>query len=543
MQRGPQFLILENRRHRSVGDVLATLWETDPPVQSIGLSDSPVWPKPHRPVPELFASFLLHFSIVFFLVRLPFLFLSVQPGAVTKAEDHYERHILYAIHPLALAEYLPVLKPKGPGGSPGRGHRPDMSPPRGGTAFHPSLTIISNPPHPDNTRQTILQMSSPPNLKIPKDIPLPNILVAGVAPAPPAQQPSPRVAPVRPAIANPAVPPMPVPPPLPVAPTLAIPIQSNPLPNPALAVAPLPPPSAGTESPKGKATSASAQAGAQAGTSGLLSLSVNPVPATGTITLPPGNRMGAFSVSPSGGGKEGSPGGVPGGDKQGGVGGQGAGGDVSTGAGTAHAGGGGGGNATASGSVSVSGSDNGGKDDLRSSFFASTLVYPVKPPPPRRSAVVVAAGPAGGGGLQVYGVLKGGRIYTIYLPMPGRSWILQFCAPSGSNSSQPRPSHGIEIRLDPGIVPPSAEEQFDFQRPPLSSSVVNEKQMVVLHGIIREDGSVGELKVLQGFLDVVDQAAVAAFSRWKFRPALRSNEPIAVEILVGIPMNLPGKQQ
>jgi TonB family protein len=63
--------------------------------------------------------------------------------------------------------------------------------------------------------------------------------------------------------------------------------------------------------------------------------------------------------------------------------------------------------------------------------------------------------------------------------------------------------------------------------------------MIILQGVIREDGSVGELKVLQGFHETVDQAALAAFSRWKFRPAQRSTKPIAVEILVGIPVILP----
>jgi outer membrane biosynthesis protein TonB len=67
--------------------------------------------------------------------------------------------------------------------------------------------------------------------------------------------------------------------------------------------------------------------------------------------------------------------------------------------------------------------------------------------------------------------------------------------------------------------------------------------MIILRGIIREDGAVSELKILQGLLEAVDQAALAAFGRWKFRPALRADKPIAVEILVGIPMILPATYQ
>ncbi len=58
--------------------------------------------------------------------------------------------------------------------------------------------------------------------------------------------------------------------------------------------------------------------------------------------------------------------------------------------------------------------------------------------------------------------------------------------------------------------------------------------MIVLHGVIREDGSVAELKVLKGLQELADQAAVAAFLRWKFRPALRSGGAVAVEVVVGI---------
>jgi hypothetical protein len=123
--------------------------------------------------------------------------------------------------------------------------------------------------------------------------------------------------------------------------------------------------------------------------------------------------------------------------------------------------------------------------------------------------------------------------------MPGKNWILQYCAQIGSATSQGQEPHSVEIKLDPGVVPPSAVEQFDFRRPPLSESAASRKEMIILQGIIREDGSVGELKVYKRLLEAVDQAALAAFSRWKFRPAQRFNKPIAVEVLVGIPVALP----
>ena len=559
-QRAPQFLVRKGRSHRSIGQVLATIWETDPPVQSIGLHHTRAWPRYHRSVPGLFSSFLLHFSVVFLLARLP---VSMFLGQPSKVREQRTDQVVYVLHRLNLADYFPTLKPRGPGGKPGQGSRPDRPPARGSTAFHPTLTIISNPPHPDNSRQTIVQSSSPPELKIPNELRLPNILIGTVVPPPPAHRPSPPAARAPKASESPVVALTPAPRPLPSAPTLALVTLPNPLLHPALPVPPPPPPAPPPQSSKAREATTVDEQNKQAtpsGVPGLLSLSVEPAPSGESVALPPGNRQGAFSISPEGG-KEGSPGGIPTGDARGGGsggkgaagdastglgsgdkgggGGKGAGGEASAGLGSGDKGGGGGGAAVASENVSISGGSNGNKDGVLPSFFGATMVYPVAPPGPRRPGMVVTAGPTGGGGLQVYGVLKGGKIYTIYLPMPGKNWILQFCAHDSPAVSQDREPRTVEIRLDPGITPPTAVEQFDFHRPPVSESAANRKEMIILQGVIREDGSVGELRVYRGLLETVDQSALAAFSRWKFRPAQRSNKPIAVEVLVGIPVILP----
>ena len=562
-QRAPRYQVRKGRRHRSIGQALASIWETDSPVHSLGLHRTHVWPKDHRSAPGLFSSFLLHFSVVFLLIRLPVSMFLVQPS---KAREHPPEQVVYVLHHLDIADYFLTLKPRGLGGKPGQGSRPGRLPAPGGTAFHPTLTIISNPPHPDNSRQTIVQSTSPPELKIPNELRLPNILIGTVAPPPAAPLLFSPAAPAPKVIERPVMPLAPAPAPQLSPPALVLVPPRNPLPNPALPV-PLPlPPAPPTQPSKAKEMTTLAELDTQripSGGGGLLSLSVEPGPAVESVALPPGNRQGAFSTSPAGG-KEGSPGGVPNADTRGGgSGGMGAGGDASTGLNPGDRGGGGkgaGGETSAgpgsgekgaggSGStvasptpnenVSISGGQNENKEGVLPSFFAATIVYPVTPPGPRRPLIVVTAGPTGGGGLQAYGVLKGGKIYTIYLPMPGKNWILQYCAQIGSATSQGQEPHSVEIKLDPGVVPPSAVEQFDFRRPPLSESAASRKEMIILQGIIREDGSVGELKVYKRLLEAVDQAALAAFSRWKFRPAQRFNKPIAVEVLVGIPVALP----
>jgi TonB family protein len=162
------------------------------------------------------------------------------------------------------------------------------------------------------------------------------------------------------------------------------------------------------------------------------------------------------------------------------------------------------------------------------------LVYPVKPDSPKARApsIVVSSGSYGGGGLRMYGVLHGNKIYTVYFSMPGNTWILQYCAREPGTQVDPA-SRVVQMQMQPLLTPPAALEQFDFHRPPEQQT--SARILIILHGFIHEDGSVSDLEVVQSHDPTSDAAARAAFSRWKFKPALRAGAPVALEILVGIP--------
>jgi TonB family protein len=170
---------------------------------------------------------------------------------------------------------------------------------------------------------------------------------------------------------------------------------------------------------------------------------------------------------------------------------------------------------------------------------AASLVYPVTAAKPnvRVPGIVVSSGPGGGGGLRVYGVLHGKRIYTVYLTMPGKNWILQYCSRDESHPPS-QASRVVQVLMEPPLVPPSPISQFDFHRP----ATMNEPpgSMIILHGLIGEDGGVSSVEIQQGLEPTLNDAALAAFSRWKFNPALRNGSAITVEILVGIPALVPG---
>ncbi len=484
-----------------------------------------------------FTSLLLHFAVIFFLLRVPFSFLLPHH----QSQSLRLPQIVYEFHEIDLPKNLPALKPPGPGGQPGKGTHPHEAPARGSTAFHPKATVVSNPPNPDNNFQTIIQPSVPHHVKIKINLRLPNIIMGGILPVqtpPPPTPPPPMKLSLPRTLQSLTVPQVTVVSPAP--PNLVIPASATPN-LPPIPMPEPPPPlvpqikTASTITPVapnvGMATVAN---GSQ---SRLLLLSLNPAPPSSSVTLPAGNRYGAFTISPSGN-RPGSPSGVNGGTLNGGEGGPGSGGDNSTGVGSGHEGGGGNGGGKSGLAVSTSGNATSGGSGLGGGTLSAAsiakLVYPIlRPPPKNRFAMVVTAGPVGGGGLHIYGVLTGGKVYTIFLPMPKRNWILQYCVLDGTENTTANQNPRVSVALSFGILPPDAEKRFDFHRPTLSADQKN--SMIVLHGMIDKDGAVENLKVYQGVQKVADQAAMAAFDRWKFKPALKNGKPIAVEILVGIP--------
>jgi hypothetical protein len=263
---------------------------------------------------------------------------------------------------------------------------------------------------------------------------------------------------------------------------------------------------------------------------------VDPGPAGSVVALGPGNRWGEFSISPPGG-QPGSPGGSPGGVVGGGTSGAGLGGDGSTGVGPGG-GGGGGGASGKSGTISISGSGGSGASGALVSAPLASMVYPVPTsvlPRVRKSGLVVSAGPIGGGGLAVYRALSCGKIYTVFLPMPGKNWTMQYCQKADPAQPKSNPDNrSTVIHLESALIPPDADpdSRFDFQRLPVP--IEKGHKIIVLRGRLLADGTVSDLQVYQGLVPAMDEAARLAFSRWKFKPAMRDGKAVAVDILVGI---------
>ena len=539
--RQPEFLMAPDFFRASVWSRLGTLLSRYPVhltlISSKLFRDVPIRPRRFA-ARQLAMSAVLHVCAFLFL---PFV-LRYFPFQVTQAANipPSDQRVLY--YTLANPERhlkAPTIRPPGPGSTPGSGTVPELPPVPGASASHAALFAVSHPKVPDNDHQTILQPLTQPDLKMKADLKLPNLFLSKPqAPKAPLQFNPKSVKPLQRTTQEVTT----------VAPTLTSANVQQPLTdallatnqNPRLAV---PIGAAPAPNMPSRENGASANVGAPefeaSGTpgQGLLILGVNPGTSADMVALPPGNRYGQFSVEPAGNGT-GAPGGQPSGSPNGGTGGGTGGGNESTGVGSGTSGGGGG-DAGTPGIISVRG--NGGTSEslgsLQPERVASMVFAMPKISGPRHDALMVAAGPMGGGGLDVYGALHCGKIYTVFLPAGGKAWSLQFCQ-TAAPDAQPLPkAYANVVHMEQSLVPPEAETRFDFKRTPLPFEKLH--KYVILKGRIDEDGKVADLKVFHGLSDEMDAAAKLAFSQWTFKPAVKGGKPVSIDILVGIPSDPP----
>lgn len=443
--------------------------------------------------------------------------------------------IFYPVPQHRAPSRLPRIAPKGPGGKPGSGIHPNLAPAPGKTVSKRDLTAISKPLHPDNSHQTIIQPDSPPDLRIAKDVPLPNLALGSVDQP---KKPNLDLSLKKPTQENPKL-----------AAEMATPLAESNADyalttalQPTTAQPKLPVP-VGLSRPVRRDVGVDGASGAEApeiGVAGngraILALGIDPSGPASGLAVPPGNRWGDFSIAP-GAGTSGAPGGRPGGAAGGGgSGGDGRAGDESVGIGPGHDGGGGGKDGLSS-SISIRGTGNGTPGiAMLDPHVEARMIFPVGMLGTRlpSNRMVISAGPIGGGGLGVYGALPCTKIFTIFLPMDGASWTMQYCQKTDSPSSGEVDPRSTVIRLEPGLIPPDLDldSRYDFKRVSLPPG--KGQKLIVLKGILKEDGTVDALEVYQGVVPQMDEAARLAFSRWKFKPAMRAGKPVALEVLVGI---------
>ena len=147
----------------------------------------------------------------------------------------------------------------------------------------------------------------------------------------------------------------------------------------------------------------------------------------------------------------------------------------------------------------------------------------------RAPAVVAALKP----GAKPETLLGPKHLYTLNINMPNLtsamgSWILTFAE---MNS----------VTLPPGASPspatlsgPEPVRKVDPKYPPELRSKRVEGE-VVLYAVIRKDGTVDSIQLVNGVDPILDENAMQALAQWKFRPGERQGEPVDLEAIVRIP--------
>jgi TonB family protein len=117
------------------------------------------------------------------------------------------------------------------------------------------------------------------------------------------------------------------------------------------------------------------------------------------------------------------------------------------------------------------------------------------------------------------------RLYSTKLNKPnlnsaGGSWVMRFAE--------------LDNREKGDLLAPVADHMVDPAYP-LQLMRENVAGTVTLRAIIRADGTVGDIKVVNGADARLDEYASEALARWHFRPAMKNDANVDVEAIVMIP--------
>jgi TonB family protein len=282
--------------------------------------------------------------------------------------------------------------------------------------------------------------------------------------------------------------------------------------------------------------SASGSSTASLGALGRI-IALNLHPAAGAPPNPPtGNRRGSFAATPEGhAGASGSPGSASG--------------DAASGAGSGG-----------SGKEIGSGSTRKGNTDLPAGLYVGSaaakpspvagnrsstnsvnpnLVASVKPPrvasAPSRTLQPETAAKLSAPERAVFGDRK---FYSVTLNMPnlnsaGGSWVIRFAELNHDSNSRDSNKHDSNSPAG-DLSQPAATRKVD---PAYPTQLMRENVAgtVILYAIIRADGTVGNVRVLRGVDDRLDQFASQAIAKWQFQPAMKNGSPVDVEATFQIP--------
>jgi TonB family protein len=483
------------------------------------------------PYAAILAAALWH--VVFFVVPWPRISMAPkQVSALDNTELTWSGNI----------EDLPLLN------VPKQGHKtvapktPADTPAENTDAYHPRQRIFTDPSHPTHPRQTLVNTSAP--MEPPKFVPqLPNMvqLASPVAPARPHLQISEQtLAKLRPKqvkkkIATTDVPALDVSntetrpadlslaqlPDAPAKPQLAINAGSAPRLSDHTQTGELAP------APEVASAAANSASGSAAT---IIALSSTPGPPAPVVEVPKGNLAARVAISP-----EGKPNGAGAGSGNPS--------NVSSGGPSSNAG-----DLAGKSTIGISISGGNPKPNAGVSGLGmpgkltlpkvSTVYKRPDPnadddPPERTGPPNFASLPPGAPPEEIFAAH---RVYSMNVDMPNLnsvtgSWIIHFSEmhlPGAPRSSAQLNAPGPIRKVDPKYPQDLIQDHVEGE--------------VILYGVIRPDGSVDSIQLVRSLDKQLDANAIEAFKQWKFHPATKDGQPVALEAIVHIPFKGPERE-
>jgi TonB family protein len=123
------------------------------------------------------------------------------------------------------------------------------------------------------------------------------------------------------------------------------------------------------------------------------------------------------------------------------------------------------------------------------------------------------------------------KFYSLTLNMPNLnsasgSWVIRFAELNHDSRDANQPAGDLSQ--------PTATRKVDPAYP-LQLMRENVTGTVILYAIIHADGTVGNVRILRGVDDRLDQFASQAVAQWQFQPAMKNGSPVDVEATFQIP--------
>ncbi len=163
--------------------------------------------------------------------------------------------------------------------------------------------------------------------------------------------------------------------------------------------------------------------------------------------------------------------------------------------------------------------------------------FSVKIPPQTAYGMTISSTADSGSGLPDLGVFAHEKVYTVYLDMRGTtaehapSWTLQYARLRSAAEVVAAADNPVQE----GLTPPFP---LTKELPKLNSELIRTylRNVIVVYAVMDTQGKLQRLSVRQSPDARFNAPILATLTHWIFQPAQLNGQPVALKVLIGIPL-------